>query len=376
MKIGKTIGIGCFHFGIKIQIPFKFTGQEYIKELEKCLERIPNIENLQIETSESFIGASEEITQSLPELNKNGYFPSLGYYAQISFNIHLPYKIQADLSKTNEKYLNTFTENFLIIIVYSWHFPVAIVEPINPSDRSDASKAVSIIWKFLKNEINNKSKENFIKFEMLGPSPFHLDINILPIPSKNTKNKRIVNTEYHSRRGYDLMFLYYDTSILGNPDAALSYIFYSLVDEFGLYYKYQQIKVKRALDWNEIQHLIKRFKNIKELNFFRRMLFRLFQKSSIISDITNKIIDFESGHLLDNNYLNREIAEQYREEDYYFKEPIEKELFDDYDYPVSQTKELLKFIESRRVKSLELMIGLISAFIGGAIGAILTILLQ
>jgi hypothetical protein len=367
----KTIGIGCFHFGIKKKIPFTFLGKEYIQNLESCLKKLNNISNISMKVEDSFLEFTEEIKEELPKLDSSyGYYPFLEPYSAIEFEIFLPYRIQAQLYGIEEKLLDTYTEKFFVSINYSFYFPIVIVEPIKPTKISDASKAVSILWKFFKKEINTELEKHII-FEILGPSPFHIEIVIQPVIPDDEDDWHF-NPELKIGYGYDKYVINYNNSLIKDSSEAFEYLKYKIIDEFGLYYKFEQLKIEQMHNWSDIYEQIDILRGAIKYKWFRKIYFRLLERGRLINILTNKLIDFESKAIFNNNDRNREFKELYRQEDNLFKQVIEKDYYDDYEYPVNQAKELLCFIEGRRIKNIEIIIALISAIIGGVIGAILT----
>ena len=116
----KSFGIGCFHFGLKGELPINFQGTQYLESITRSLNNIPNITNVEVDI-ENGIHECDQILNELPRLSEGEeYFPNLPDL-KISFNLYIPYRIQTELYGVEQRFLNTNTENFKIIIKYAWY---------------------------------------------------------------------------------------------------------------------------------------------------------------------------------------------------------------------------------------------------------------
>lgn len=376
MSIDKAFGIGCFNFGIKKKLPFNFKGDNYLKELENCLTKISNLNNLNIESDDDFKDWTLTIDEDLPYLSKSGdFFPS-PYILDIQFELYIPFRIQAEITDTKEKYLGTNSENFRVSIHYNYHFPVTIVEVINPSKETDPSTAVQIIREFLKKEINTKN-EKYIKFESLGPSPFHIDCFIKPNDSDKDPDNWLIESEETTQKGYDSIIFNYNTSVFKDADEALDYLRDSIIEEFSFVYKYISIRVEKMYQWSEIQTLVERLVTIQKTNGIIGIWQKIYTRSSLIGNVYTELAEFESKSISVAGLRQKEYNEIYRVKDeLFFQNFIDNELNEHINYPSKQMAELVSFFESRRVKNIELIIAIFASLIGGAIGAMLTIYYQ
>lgn len=233
MSKEKSFGIGCFHFGVSKNPPFNFKGQDYLTELDRVLSKISSLTNLKIDTDQDFKSLELSITESTENLESDeGYFP-YSMILDIQFDLYIPYRIQAEISQSEEKYLSTFTENFKITITQSYHLPVAIVETIDPIKKNDPSSSVQIVREFIRRELAN-DKSNYIRFECLGPSPFHCDYFVEPKkPSQDYD--WLFSLEEELNKGYDMLVIYYNSNEIKDANEAFKYLFRSIQDEFGFF---------------------------------------------------------------------------------------------------------------------------------------------
>jgi|GEM_PF-1749750 len=375
MSTQKSFGIGCFHFGVRKNPPFTFSGSEYLDELKKSLSKITSLTNLKIDTDEEFKEFETSITESLENLDYgNDFFPHT-LILEIEFDIYIPYRIQAELSDTNEKYLSTFTENFKVKIFQSYYLPVAVVETVNPTEENDPSSAVQIVREFIKKELIS-SKSEYIKFECLGPSPFHCDFFISPQETDQTDDW-LFNPVEEIKKGYDRLTIYYNPVSINNANEAFDYLYDSIQDEFGFFYKCIQRRSSKMHNWFLIQEDLTSLLDLQKAKGFKGAFRRIFNKPRLIEKLFTDIAIFEGDDIFQTSIQHNDYKSTFSiKDEIFFKTFIDKELEEITNYPVKQTTELIHFFESRRTKGLERSTALISAILGGVIGALLTISLQ
>ena len=281
MNKEKAFGIGCFHFGIKKIPPFKFNGSEYIEEIKKTLSKIPNLNNLKIKTDDEFESYEEEIIEALPSLeNDLDYFPSPLFF-DLEFELYIPYRIQEKIIETKKKLLDTYSENFKITIIYSYHSPVTIVEIKNPTKTPGPSTAARLIREFIKEEIENKS--DYIKFECIGPSPFHIDCYLKP--QKKNNNNWLFNPQESINLGYNKYILNYNENVFKNSDEALDFLKFPIQNEFGYYYSCVQVRNHKMQSWDSIQKNLEELQQIQEATTFGGIYKRLFKRYFLIEKL-------------------------------------------------------------------------------------------
>ncbi len=375
MSKQKSFGIGCFHFGVNKTPPFDFKGSEYLIELNNALSKISSLTNLKIDTDEDFKKLAFSITETTENLeNDEGYFPH-SLILDVEFNLYIPYRIQAEITKTEEKYLSTFTENFKVKIIQSYYLPVAIIETINPTEKNDPSDAVRIVREFIRRELTN-TKSDYIRFECLGPSPFHCDFFIKPT-KPDIDEDWLFSPETELKKGYDNLIIYYNSDEIKDANEALEYLSTSIQDEFGFFYKCIQTRNAKMHNWQTIQENLNSLLEIQNAKGLKGIFQRFIKRPRLIGKLFTDIATFEGSDIFKSGMQQNEYKETFSVKDeIFFKTLIDKELEEKLDYPIKQTTDLIHFFESRRVKSLELITALIAAILGGAIGALLTISLQ
>lgn len=375
MSKHKSFGIGCFHFGVKKTPPFVFKGSDYLTELNKALSKISSLTNLKIYTDDDFKNFELSITELIENLeNDKGYFPC-SLILDVEFNLYIPYRVQAEITETEEKYLSTFTENFKVKIIQSYYLPVAIIETINPTEKNYPSSAVQIVREFIRRELT-ETKSDYIRFECLGPSPFHCDFFVDPQKPEEGEYW-LFRPKEELRKGYGNLTIYYNSDEIKDAREALEHLSSSIQDEFGFFYKCIQTRNAKMHNWQTIQENLNSLLETQNAKGLKGISKRFIKRPRLIGKLFTDIATFEGNDIFQNGLQQNEYKETFSVKDeIFFKTLIDKELEEKLNYPVKQTADLIHFFESRRVKNLELITALIAAILGGAIGALLTISLQ
>lgn len=375
MNKEKSIGIGCFNFGIKKNIPFEFIGSEYLLELNKALSKISSLTNLKIEADDDFKNNKINIVEEIENLEEDeGHFPYT-MVLNIEFDLYIPFRIQAKITECEEKRLSTFTENFNVKVTQSYYAPVAIIESINPSEENDPSSAVRIVREFIRMELT-EDKSNYIRFECLGPSPFHFNCFIKPKKPEDD-NDWLFDIDEELKKGYDNLFLYYNSDEIRDSEEALEYLTDSIQDEFGFFYHSIQRRNSKIHFWAKIQENLNSLIEIQNKKGIKGIFKRLLSRPRLIGKLFTDVATFEANDIFQSSLQQNEYNQTFSvKEEIFFKSFIDRELEEKIEYPVKQTAELVKFFENRRVKSLEIITTIAAAILGGAIGTILTISLQ
>lgn len=372
-----SFGIGCFHFGIKKTPPFKFKGSEYIKELRTALQSISNIDNIHIYCDDTFENWSTDLTQELPNIKRGkGFFP-WPFHVVIEFEVYIPFRIQKQLLKRGVELvlpLKTYTERFKVLLHYAQYFPVTFIEPVNSSQESTPSQAVKIVREFLEQEFKN-SKSDYIRFECLGPSPFHANCYIQPGETKDDNNVDWkFKVKIYPKKGYDEIVFYFNPGIFTKAEKAKRAIEKELrfQEELGFFYNIVQREVVKNHDWVEIQNLIGDLVSDHQLTGVKGFLKNLVL-SKRINDAFISIAGFEVDKIFSNYVQQRDYRDIYSEEkiETYFQSYIDNKIKRQFTHPTKQPLQLISFFESRRTKVVEYLVIFISAVICVVIGWLL-----
>lgn len=363
-------GIGCFHFGYDKAIPYEFKRPEYLSELKTALEAVPAITDLLIEAPASEASFDELEVDEFPGSleDGSGAFPHLGT-CWIRFKIYIPTRVQAELANEFAPD-STGTENFIVFINYPYEGPVAFVVLDDPKagDR-DPSTAVRVVREFLRREL--MPVDTPIRFECIGPSPFHADCSLTLIAAAPPRKGAFV-VKRTPRRGYDLLEFTSDHPENDFAEEATVDLFHALGNELGFFYFVMGSEVMAARSWGNIQDevnlLVKNSTNAGLWNWTVAGI----RRSKKLHDVFTALINFDVARTFALNQRSEGYRDTYSADGGFLQPYVDRVLQDAMDYPTKQVTTLVGFLEKRRSKALELGVVLFAAIVGGIAGATLT----
>lgn len=370
-------GIGCYHFGIGKSLPYDFSVSDYLEKLEETLRSISNIDNISINADDIFSQPSCRIEDEPLTIDDGpGYFPHLNDL-RIEFDIYIPFRVQNELVPWEHYLPSTYAEKFHITLLDSYHFPVTFVECLDAPEDCSPSEAVIIVRKFLEREIE-KNNSDFIRFESLGPSPFHVDCYVEPASTSDIKSRQ---EEISSKRvpmlGYDKLTFYYNVENITSPKQILDKVYREILDELGLYYWIVQIRSVRMGAWDEVEGMLNELLALKKKGGMNGWWQRLINSGAKIDNGIVNLIEFESQGIINENLVSLACRDIYSDaKQKHFDTFIDHERTDRIEYPIEQSNRLMALFERRRIKGLEMGALLLASVLGGVVGALLTITLS
>jgi len=360
-------GVGCFHFWPSQLPPFILKIDSYTAELRKALESVPAITDIQIDVDEETPPVKLEV--ALGQLSDGEDFLPLPSFLEISFSVYVPFRIQQELADqfTPEK---TRSENFRVTILYAYEAPVSFVEPLNPTGTPDGSEAVQVVREYLLRHINSSGEA--IRFDSLGPSPFHADFCLSYRRGTDFVGFRAENERI---RGYDkIRFVCHEISF-DDLSAAKEDLFSSLKDEFGIFYQLMLARVKAIDGWLKIQAVLTKLGDAWGKRGFRQRLLNIFLKGRYINELITAIATFEVDQIFARDSIDQGYRAIYsKDENAFIRDYVDEGLKELSPYPTKQISDLALFLEGRRSRAIELLVILVAALIGGVAGALLTIM--
>lgn len=365
-------GIACFHFGIAKEPPFRYKDEQYIAELRKTLESIPNIEHISItnicENQISPQDIEEEISDFPEEV-----FPNWDF-RRIKFSIHIPDRIQQQIQPN----ARICTERFEIQIDYFFEMPVTFIIPLNPKGECSPADAVIIVRKFLEQQFIN-IKSEYIRFESLGPSPFHAECYIEPGEDLglDESSPGFTSKDVTTGAGYDKLIFHYDTGIFENEKDAINYIFHEIISELSFFYEIQRSRLIKMRKWVQIEEMVEDIIPKNKKNGVRSRFHEFIYYSRKIKELFVDLAIFESDSIFSKKATRHDYREIYSDRwASYFRNFVDKVMKEEEEtYPTKELIQLLSYLEDQRAKNMELLTIFISAIIGGGIGAFITILM-
>lgn len=369
-----SFGVGCFGFGVKKKPPFQLKGAEYVSQLQSTLERISTASNIVIEAENNFKDISHKVENKIPVMDEGyGFFPSPAMDLKISFEIYIPTRIQKQLHDVTE-FTRQPCEKYRVSIRNTYHFPVTFIEQLENIPKNPPSSGVVVVRKFLEKQLDEIDSK-FIRFESLGPSPFHTDF-VLFEDKENTKDEpRGFRCDLVQQRAYDLAKFYYNPDYYDKLENARDALFYELEDELGVFYKIVHSEVMHMHTWDEINNRVQGVLSAQKEKGMFRICLNLVQNYRELHETAIELSQFEANEIWDASEAEKDLKNLFSDNEVLFLEPIlRKQIESSYSYPCSQIRDVLTLLETRRSNLMGTIIMLISAIIGGAVGSVITLL--
>jgi hypothetical protein len=363
-------GIGCFHFGYEKPLPYTFRRHEYARELKVALESIPAVTDVNIDLPVNDLDPQKiGVGEAPPDLNEGqGHFPPLSV-CWINFQVYIPARVQQELAG---KFAadETGTENFIVFLQYAYEGPVSYVllRDSAPGDR-EPSTAVRVVRLFLDRELDTAKTP--IRFQSLGPSPFHADCSLsLIAPAASGKGQFVVNHVH--RHGYDALQFTSDHPEYDSAIEALQGLFSELNHELGFFYWINATEAQSIRGWSEIQDQIETLlEQTEKQGVWHRLLTKL-KRSRLLHDVFTSLIGFDVSRTFMLNDREQSCRQTYASSAGFIRSFVDTEMADAVQFPTKQITTLVGFLEQRRSKAVELLIVLIAAVVGGIAGAMIS----
>lgn len=363
----KSIGIGCFHFGISCEKGFAFSTRKYVEDVKASLGKISSIGEISIDYEKKFEEAFL-VSEKPLGLRCDEIFPRVEFL-RIDFTLYIPERIQVSLMNEEWAPERTGTEKFKVYVVSTYYGPVAFIESVDAADGSDPAYSVRVVRTFLANEFERIKTP--ITFEFMGPSPFHANFNL-----KSDANEKIVEDlvfEERPIRGYNEILFTYNSSTFSNDDEAFEYFISEIDDEIGLFYEIVRQKNKNMLAWRDIEDRIVTLSKKSEigasiLNFKKRLEIHKARK-----ELIDRLYQFKAESEMSRSDVKEHFESAYGKQlAEYIRRYVEEMASRFPGYPVDAQIEWLVHGESRSLKQLEIGVVFASAVLGGLIGSLIT----
>lgn len=362
-------GVGCFHFGVKKEPPFEFKGLEYISKLEETLNSIQGIYEVNIDIENEFMEISMDIKEKIPHISEaEEIFPN-SLIGDIEFKLHIPFEEQKKLLNPCGWHFELFTETFNVFMVFGVDLPVTYIQPINPNREYEPYDSVIIVREFLRKEFE-KSKLDYIKFEWVLPTPFFANFF-----TKSNKHNDIPFSGFTSKIEYkqavnNIIFCH-ELDENDDFEGIQKHLFDLIREELEFFYSINRSNSLKIKKWNNIANLLDEIIKLEQENM-KVHIKNIFKRPKLLNKAFIALAKFESDELSHKNRIQNRYNTIYPGSNRFLQPLIDKEIEEKFTYPTEQLNRLIKFFESRRLKNIEISIMLISGFIGGIAGAIVT----
>jgi hypothetical protein len=370
----KSFGVGCFHFSIDASVDREISVKSYIEQIESTLKQLATISEISIAYSEDLDDETISVEARVGEAsdrNRGPFDPVLPYF-ELEFKVYIPFRIQSELISCPEEHLGTGTETFKLYFKHDWYGPVSFVECVGAGLESQPSTAVQICREYLIREL--KSAKSILKFDFLGPSPFHADYFL--VGDEQSKNEyEGFACEHTKLPGYDKLVFLYAPHTASSEDEVFERLRAALSQELAFFYSLKTKAVGRMRNWEAINSVVLEILDYEAEDSKKSMLAKLFKKPRLFRKAFREIGVFKGQCMVDKSFLKREYSDIYAsgKHDTHLKYQLDNEISSDLDYPIQETIELLTYFDNRDAKVTELMVVIFASLIGGIVGSLITL---
>jgi hypothetical protein len=369
-----VFGVGCFNFGVNLNVAGSINASKYAALLEKSLYEIDYIErNSVVIDYDNSLEFSIRKDASIELLGDGGGFP-LPPFFKLQFSISIPKHVQEEIGKEMGTAFN-IQKSIHITIIDTFHGSITFVQHESDSV-SDASWSVVLIRKYFEKHF----KSDLVYFENIGPSPFHVDFSI----AAATDFEQISELDENGfsattipRRGYDhVHFLYLNTKYKTDKKA-LEELIQHLDHEIDFFYLVNKFRIIKMREWDEIDLLYnKLIESTSKYDWFSRIKLTFAPDGRMTNQLLHKLTSFEIMDFDFTTTLEADFDSTYSKgTPTYLQKIIEKEYRRRTEsYPTKQVIYFLEFHEKRLLQVWQTSLLAISALVGALIGSIVTAL--
>jgi hypothetical protein len=265
------------------------------------------------------------------------------------------------------------TEKFSVRIRGAYYFPATFIELNRANNKSEPSSAVIVIRKFLEQQFAEKNPE-YIRFESLGPSPFHANFSLAKGNDKTeTYDSNGFSINCTSPKGYSKFEIHYSSQYFSSFQAAQENLFSLLLDEASVFYRTVHYDVLQINGWGIIQDLMNRLIETSKLKGLKAFWFQNFQLSQQVQDMVFALSEFEGNRVLTPlslRMMHQDLTKEGKKP--YLQDFLQEGLDRFQEYPVNQVKDIIELLESRRSKRIDNLVLFMASIVGGIIGAVIT----
>ena len=360
----QAFAIGSFYFACKQEPPFQFITGKFVDAIEKSLSALPAASEVEIDYAEEF--STNTLVTSIAE-EDDEYFQSV-MFLRISFLLYIPKRVQLEVIEDQSGHIDTGTENFRVLMYGTYDAPVSYVECLNPSEDCSPSTAVRVIREYLRREL--KGRHELIDFECLGPSPFHKDFYI---DSESSAEQNTDEIEFNEIRmaGYNsvrIKFAHRDS----DRDEIIA-VAHKFNQELGLFYSLVRQRRARNAAW---RMLTSRWESLREITDPSPGFFNIKRRYKIYIECKSLISQsyaFKASDAIKIQAANVQISERYAKGlKTYFQAAIDLENNNTLELPTQTIIDWAMHVHDTTFKGAEIVTLLVSAIVGGVVGAVIT----
>lgn len=368
----KSFGIGCLHFAINEKLKKNITIKEYVDEIERALSKLATVSEISSSYDESEKESIIDISENTKMENGECCYPQVSLF-RLNFKLYVPKRIQAMLLGRPEEYVHTGAEHFVVNMNHDWHGPVSFVQCIDADIESSPSTAIQVVREYLEQEFS--SMDTFLEFDCIGPSPFHADFFLVNDDDAAIEQPVRFALDHIKIPGYDQLIFTYSEEMYDTEEDALTDLYQSLSQEAAYFYSLKVVRSKQIHSWIDIQNGMHELLAYESEGVKKSLQEKIFRRSKIFKDVFRKIGIFKGDIIFDKSIIDQQYSDMYKSEKYdvYLKYFVDKVIDCWQVYPVTETAELLMYFDQKNTKTFELSVAFIAAIVGGAVGAVITV---
>jgi hypothetical protein len=375
-----AIGVGCFHFAFRSRTSDTIVYKAYLEQIKALLESLPAVGEVTIDNGRSVHDGELSVPETLSDIGDAvGCFPPLLYDTRIKFSLFIPRRVQQEVFSAHDRHPHTLTEQFRVQLIGSFHgLPVAFVEPQTPTGVPDPSNAVVLVREFLQKQMNQANTGN-LTLQTLGPSPFHADIYLFDTSAEGRQSTAgRFNVTFVPQVGYDQILIGINLKEFDDLEDGIDTFIRESIDELGFFYSISQDQQARLTDWHLISTAVQELTQLLRSRGLSSSITRLYRSSNSINEVTMSLCEFQAACIERDQFTRQHYNDIYGPERPcpFFKQFIDKELELHQAYPVQELTELVRFAETRRTVTLQVLVNILVGILGGITGAVATLLLQ
>lgn len=368
------LGFGSFQFSWQPTADGAHSGAAYLDALSAALERTPGIRDVNLDRDAEF-ETKELMPPNSPPSLRNGElgFPYMGF-TRLSFVIDISESVRNRFSPAGERTRKDIGTRLLVEVAQGWATAQAAVVPLDAPETFDSpSLGVAIAREFLAEAFPQTGVPGSIYFQLIGPSPAHVDISLLKAKPGTEREDLEFWRERYTRPSYGRYIFRYDSEFPSGLSAA-SEFFASVDSELDVFYRLVMMQRRLRLDWDEVQDEVAAIKTVHAGTGLKGIVSRLRSRRAV-GDAVVSLADIELEQISARQRLTRDAKRNYGPGGTgILPELIDGEFDEFQDLPIGQVSTVLRLFEDRGLGDRELLAIAISSILGGLVGAAATLL--
>lgn len=366
-----TFGIGCFHFGMNMAIPYHFSATRYAQTVEEFLGSLDTVGTFSVTMSGLAAGREREITEEPRSMSDGWVFP-LGAIQSMEFSLRIPHRTQEEIIQGIRgrayRWPGLKTEHFMVRTEYFYHGPVTLVECLDLDDErpKKPSDAVVVVREYLARRLDES--DHGLRLEYTGPSPFHANFFAFEDQSVD----EFVRVEHIQKPGYDVIKLFLQEGALTDGCARL-------LDWMGPWlvavYELERMRNRRIHKWAKIQSRMRSLDKLVGRKSYLKKLVGIYRRRANIEMLVKDVMSLRATTMFERqaaSSLRTDLSENHERIEFLDKSVVKAFEGTFFEYPTSEVLELANFYEARDAKWRDRAYFLLAALVGGAVGALIT----